>query len=128
MRALLVLCATFGLIGSYLEFNQPAETATVAPAPAQVVRDSAPVAATTAATVATTTRPEKQAKHRPLNLQLPVQQSSATQQIDSAQGSLSNLFDYQGKQKVSYNAELVFDRTKGEDITGGKVHIKIPLS
>ncbi len=32
------------------------------------------------------------------------------------------------REKVTYEAELVFDAHKGEDITGGKINIKIPLT
>ena len=44
------------------------------------------------------------------------------------QSPLSNLFKQRKAPKVSYRAELVYDAVKGEDITGGKINIRLPLN
>lgn len=135
MRSLLVLTAVFTLLVAYFE-----QTATEAHAslasyqPAKVIRT-----VKTAAAKPSIDKPVQIAKAAPqpetrsaldldLNLSLPSMQDT-TQALETKATSLLNLFKEQGsKQKVTYNAELVFDRETGEEITGGKVNIKIPLS
>lgn len=48
--------------------------------------------------------------------------------IGTTQSNLLNLFQRQARQQIRYSAELVYDAARGENITGGKFNIKIPLS
>ncbi len=63
----------------------------------------------------------------PLNLQVPSLET-IQQSLDTGKSRLMDLFDRRNPNRISYDAELVYDAEKGEDITGGKVNIKIPLS
>lgn len=129
MRSLLVLSVCFALLAVYLEQTAPqAHAALASHQPAKVIRHlTEPQAAQVAVQPAVTIHKAEIRNDSPLNLTLPAIQGTDLS-LDSRSSSMLNLFDYRGKEKVSYNAELVFDRETGEDITGGKVHIKIPLS
>lgn len=80
--------------------------------------------------------PETQAQATPssinsLNLKLPSLQTISSRYRASkpyqAQQTLFNLFRKRNEPEIRYSAELVYDLDKGEDITGGKVNIQIPL-
>ena len=74
----------------------------------------------------------------PINLSLPNRSFSTTDSpfiqpttpiLDGDSSELSRLLNNANQgSKVTYEAELVFDRNRGEDITGGKINIKIPFS
>ena len=129
MRSLLVLSAVFALLVTYLEsMGQPRQTTIQPLLTAKVIR--APLnspqtivqeqkAAVAAALVT---------RQTPLNLTLKLPSLNIIQQryIDS-KSTVLDLFKPSKKETITYNAELVFDAETGEDITGGKVNIKIPF-
>lgn len=136
MRSFLTLTFSFALLTAYLEWFAPitqpqADTSQFS----QIVRaQSAPVEQTEARQ---SSQPFTRAPHQQhpisnqalhvLNLSLPadaVTDSSAIHVpaqlvLESSQPNAAN--------KIRYNAELVYDLDKGEDITGGKVNIEIPF-
>ncbi len=140
MRSLLILATVFVLLGAYLE-----STATRAPdnarltAIAKVIRT--PILAEPArvtpseeavATAANTLRAShQQTVASPLNLKLPlvdaIKRRYVAGFVGKTQRSLLNLFKKEERQEISYSAELVYDAERGENITGGKLNIRIPL-
>jgi hypothetical protein len=66
-----------------------------------------------------------------LNLKLPlidkIKQRYSAGFARKTQQNPMNLFRRGDTQEISYSAELVYDLEKGENITGGKVNIRIPL-
>ncbi len=130
MRSLLTLTLAFALLVTYMETMVPeTQAAMTAPISAKVVRTE------DSNTSATTVAAAKPAKPQPiLNLNLPsfgdIEQSFSTQIQDSPALDIFSKVAKQDAEKtaITYNAELVFDAEKGEEITGGKIHIKIPLS
>lgn len=134
MQALVVLSTVFALLAGYLEWWAPSHQPESMAATHLVIRTAAPAVVTTpdalpiplVAKRSTETRSTK-----PLNLALPstldAEHTSLNQH--NGNGTLRDLFERRTeRERVTYNAELVFDRESGEDITGGKVNIKIPLS
>jgi len=75
--------------------------------------------------------PIPQSAKSSLNLKLPsenaVKWRDSTGLTANAQRRLMNLFKKEVGEQVSYSAELIYDAEKGENITGGKVNIRIPL-
>lgn len=75
--------------------------------------------------------PIPQSAKSSLNLKLPsenaVKWRNSTGLTANAQRRLMNLFKKEVGEQVSYSAELIYDAEKGENITGGKVNIRIPL-
>jgi hypothetical protein len=125
MRSLLILGLSFALLLAYMEtIVQPTDSNIIQQKSfAKVVRDQA--------ISPTLHNPAKQPSHEKiraiLNLELPSTggfQESFTQ----SKFALMNVFEQKSSNEITYNAELVFDADKGENITGGKIHIKIPLS
>lgn len=133
MQALVVLSTVLALLAGYLEWWAPSPH-TGSPAVAHVVIRSTQAAPSAAGT--STLRQQQSVAHtvtridKPLNLALPATDDSPASLILEAGGrSLNDLFEGRTeRERVTYNAELVFDRETGEDITGGKLNIKIPLS
>ena len=142
MRTLLLLSAVFSLLAVYLECN-PLRTCapTAHTASATVVRDRH----ATVEAAADFSREENPAQHKPtvasadraadnddtvhlpLNLQLPGVES-IQHSLDTGKSALIDIFKRRNQHKVTYKAELVYDQQTGEDITGGKVNIRIPLT
>ena len=124
MRSLLTLTLAFALLVTYMEIIAPTQAAMVPSTTAKVVR----TASTTPTLIATA--PKAEAPQPKLNLSLPAL-DILEQPFNSQQTSKTGIFNPKqdsDKTAVSYNAELVFDAKKGEQVTGGKIHIKIPLS
>ena len=129
MRTLLVLCTAFGLLAAYFELNLPRTPLSTKNTTARVIRD-VPLQKdmqNPTRSASTTQIETSQEQRTPLNLQLPAV-TSIQQVLQAGETSFKNLFKYQDNEKVTYNAELVYDRKTGEDITGGKLNIKIPLT
>ncbi len=124
MRSLLTLTLAFTLLVTYMETMVPETQAAMMPSSqAKVVRTPANSDMVTAAAA-------KPANPLPkLNLDLP-SFSDDTATFSTQESSVLDIFSKTDSEKaaISYNAELVFDAEKGEEITGGKIHIKIPLS
>lgn len=125
MRSLLILGLSFALLVAYMEaIVQPAQANTVQQTGfAKVVREQAILPTPKAQTEQT--RREKITAA--LNLKLP-SAGDFQEHFSQSKFSLVNVFEQKSTEDISYNAELVFDAEKGESITGGKIHIKIPLS
>lgn len=136
MRSLLTLTFSFALLTAYLEWVAPAAQQQANTSQlSQIVRaQSAPVEQTdtkhnseSLAKAPLKQRPIISKAFRVLNLSLPegaVTDNSAIHLpaqlvLESSQQNAAN--------KIRYNAELVYDLDKGEDITGGKVNIEIPF-
>lgn len=130
MRSLLVLTMAFALLITYFEQTSPQANALVASSqPARVIRDSiqsGELDRQEATEQVAKSDPAPKQKS-PLNLDLPSLEAT-THAMETRASNLLDLFKHQTRQKVTYNAELVFDRETGEEITGGKVNIKIPLT
>lgn len=126
MQSLLVLTAVIAILATYLESVTPgSHDRTLSPTVAKVIRSSNPTSEP--APVASIAR-ETSPSILPLNLRLPTLQDLQWR-IQDAQGTNPNLFQKTTEDEdISYSAELVFDAEKGEDITGGRLNIKIPLS
>ena len=142
MRSLFFLATVLVLLVGYLE-----STKITAPASVQlttmtsVIRTPLQVQPTkTAAThvvhatlpaQANDVAPIPQSAKSSLNLKLPsenaVKWRDSTGLAANAQRRLMNLFKKEVREQVSYSAELIYDAEKGENITGGKVNIRIPL-
>ena len=142
MRSLFFLATVLVLLVGYLE-----STKITAPASVQlttmtsVIRTPLQVQPTkTAAThvvhatlpaQANDVAPIPQSAKSSLNLKLPsenaVKWRDSTGLTANAQRRLMNLFKKEVGEQVSYSAELIYDAEKGENITGGKVNIRIPL-
>ena len=142
MRSLFFLATVLVLLVGYLE-----STKITAPASVQlttmtsVIRTPLQVQPTkTAAThvvhatlpaQANDVAPIPQSAKSSLNLKLPsenaVKWRNSTGLTANAQRRLMNLFKKEVGEQVSYSAELIYDAEKGENITGGKVNIRIPL-
>lgn len=140
MRSLLILATVFALLVTYLE-----STMTRTPDSAHLVTTSSvirtplpvkpPQKILNKTSVATqkneVTAPIQASLKSPLNLKLPlvdaIKRQYAAGLAGKTQRSLLNLFKKEIKQQISYSAELVYDAEKGENITGGKVNIRIPL-
>lgn len=127
MRSLLVLSAVFAILVAYLEsVGQPRQTAIQPLLSAKVIRTPSP-AGEPQQTIAKVTPPVA-VQRPPLNLQLKLPLLDSIQQrYTDSKSSVLDLFKRDKKPSITYNAELVFDAEKGEDITGGKINIKIPL-
>ncbi|ARN74634.1 hypothetical protein [Oceanicoccus sagamiensis] len=128
MRSLLTLTLAFALLVAYMETMAPeTQAAMTAPTLAKVVRTSP---TTVEIDFTATTKPAKSA--RELNLNLPslidIEQSFSAPENTGLDIFAKAAKDNTKKDAISYNAELVFDAEKGEEVTGGKIHIKIPLS
>lgn len=135
MQPLAVLSAVFALLVGYLEWATPAPGASTYQQPLQTVirYTSAPTrTATTPSTAPARQTATQVASSRPLILALPDIGESSGDTLLTVPGNetpLSDLFEQKSaRERVTYNAELVFDRETGEDVTGGKVNIKIPLT
>jgi hypothetical protein len=63
---------------------------------------------------------------QPLNLTVPAVKTFH-RFYQPTKKSILKLAKRSAKPQITYNAELVYDLEKGEDITGGKVNIKIPF-
>lgn len=135
MQPIAVLSAVFALLLSYLEWMAPASypTAQQGQVARVIVRDASTAdrQQVAVATVKSSPQPIAEKILKPLNLALPASVEAVQLSQPNAQQTsiLSGLFEERSaNERVTYNAELVFDRETGEDITGGKVNIKIPLS
>lgn len=133
MQPIAVLSAVFALLVTYLEWVSPNPQLANQPLVQAVVRDH--VVAQVQTKAVTPTQPARTAlvakTAKPLNLELPTSVEAIQQSLgeDQQQPLLNGLFEERtASERVTYNAELVYDRETGEDITGGKVNIKIPLS
>ena len=142
MRSLFLLASVFVLLVGYLE-----STTITAPASVQlttmtsVIRtplrvqppktDAIDVNHATLPTQVNDVAPIRQSAKSSLNLKLPsenaVKWRDSTGLAANAQRRLMNLFKKEVREQVSYSAELIYDAEKGENITGGKVNIRIPL-
>ena len=134
MRLLLVLSTAFTSLAGYLEHTAPlansrANQVEYHAAPLSVVRTTPP-APTKTQQIAAASAPRPASPIKPpvrqLNLQVPVE--PAHHMLDTSKPSTLDLFAPLNQGKVTYNAELVFDRETGEDVTGGKLNIRIPLT
>lgn len=115
------------MMATYLERTQPKPMAIQPVVAAKVIRSQPPP--TVGEQVTVVTSPKKAAITRdlkPLNLKLPSLENIQRQYVES-NSSVLNLFEKEAGKDITYNAELVFDAASGEDITGGKVNIKIPF-
>jgi hypothetical protein len=122
MRSLFLLACTFVLLVTYLEsmrHDQPQAVQTLQPI--KIIRTPPSTKAVSGSSIAV---PEQ---HTPtLNLSLPPP-TDIHQPYQQAKTPLLELFKQPNQPGISYNAELIFDDDKGETITGGKIHIKIPF-
>ena len=127
MRSLLTLATAFIALAGYLEVvSQPAQ-ATQQAISNPVIRSQSPLIAHNA--VKEAPAPRKVAANtesKPLNLQLPSFGELKVQFTEGKEQAL-NFLKKDEKPRISYNAELLFDEEKGEDIVGGQVHINIPF-
>lgn len=125
MRSLLILGLSFALLVAYMEtIVQPVQANTMQQQGfAKVVREPAKSPIPKPQTEQTSHEKITAA----LNLKLP-SVDDFQQHFSQSKFSLMNIFKQKSKDDISYNAELVFDAESGESITGGKIHIKIPLS
>lgn len=134
MRSLLIITAAFAFLAAYLEAmsNHDLAAQTV-PVSYKVIRtQTQPIANVTTSNAVKS--PSNQAttlqldKVKPLNLSIP-NQTSYLQHISEQRRAAINWFKPRNSEaEITYNAELVFDSEKGEEITGGKVNIRIPLT
>lgn len=142
MRSLFLLASVFVLLVGYLE-----STMITAPASVQLttmtsvirtpLRVQPPKTAAidvnhaTLPTQVNDVAPIRQSAKSSLNLKLPsenaVKWRDSTGLAANAQRRLMNLFKKEVREQVSYSAELIYDAEKGENITGGRVNIRIPL-
>lgn len=134
MQSLLVLTTVIALMATYLDTMEAKQPGLVlSPKAAKIIRthaysESATHAYAQTVTVETAITEDIERLILPLNLRLPTRQDLQWR-IQSSQQSNPNLFQKTSRDdQITYSAELVFDADKGEDITGGKVNIKIPLS
>lgn len=128
MQSLLVLTTVIALLATYLETVAPKQHSQALRTHAAKVIRSHPRTTELTTVRTTTTATEIDQSILPLNLRLPTLQDLQWRIQDSQQSS-RNLFQKTSRDDdISYSAELVFDAEKGEDITGGKLNIKIPLS
>ena len=122
MQSLLVLTAVFAMMASYLETTQPEQSSTPQLTMAKIVRSQTPLQTEEKPlTVIAANHPKV-----PLNLKLPTV-DSIEQYYFNSQTSVMKLFKADNSPEISYNAELVYDIEKGENITGGKVNVTIPF-
>lgn len=132
MQPLIVLSTVFAMLASYLQWIAPTPQAPSLQVSQAIVRDRAPVEQTVVKRATALPTPHMaQRSIKPLNLQLPQSVETSLQSLvtEKQTNILKDLFEApSARERVTYNAELVFDRQTGEDITGGKVNIKIPLS
>jgi hypothetical protein len=132
MHAIITLSIAFSVLVTYLEntVNPEQPVASLSSEPtvirtakiAEVNVEQAPKQVTHASEKAV----EMVRAITPLNLSIPFSQSNDTLKFQRSKPVI-DLFNYSGKPEVTYNAELVYDAEKGEDITGGKINIRIPL-
>lgn len=139
MQPFIVLSTAFVFLVSFLEWHHPAPQgpkpytmtmAVVRDQPVAVERAVAPPANPASTTPQTREIAKTSATHkpRPLDLRLPASTKNEKSSLNIGNAAFSDLFESRGNTGVSYDAELVYDRQTGEDITGGKVNIKIPLT
>ena len=111
-----------GLFKTASEESHTSATATVS----QVVRgEHQSIVAIAPKTVISPTPKDKSIK-APLDLNLPSLVNTTTIAIQPPIPT-SDLFKATSKETISYNAEIIWDAKKGEDITGGKINILIPF-
>ncbi len=134
MQSLIVLSIVFSLLAAYLEAMSQPQQASIQPLLTAKVIRTAPSSHTTKQINNDREHKLASAKANPtslsaplnLKLQLPLLKDIELQYNES-KSSMLNLFQQRHKEAITYNAELVFDAEKGENITGGKVNIKIPF-
>lgn len=137
MQPLIVLSAAFAFLVTYLEWNPDSSSQLQADYvfAAEVIRDASanPISskerrAAGAADMRTVKTAPQSRKPLDLDLALPIPMDTAVS-APIKENSLSiDLFETRQREGISYEAELVFDRETGEDVTGGKVNIRIPLT
>jgi hypothetical protein len=129
MRYVFALIAGFIALGLYLEQQPSSVNAVASKIQQQPIQRAAEIAvATEKPALKAEQRPTQVAKRtaKSLNLELP------HQVVDSAQLHFPSQHPWQNtgrsdRERIRYEAELVYDLEKGEDITGGKVSILIPF-
>ncbi|MEH6912327.1 MAG: hypothetical protein V7459_17230 [Oceanicoccus sp.] len=139
MRSLLMLATVFALLVGYLETTMvkapdSVQLKTVSSVIRTPVLVKPPQPAPVEAVIAVIARQENDVAtpaKRPLNLKLPtidqIKQRYSARFARKTQQNPMNLFRREDTQEISYSAELVYDAERGENITGGKVNIRIPL-
>jgi len=129
MRSILTLTFSFALITAYLEWIAPAANQQAgATQLSQIVRSqAAPITRNNSALAAAGgigERPIVKKAIRALNLSLPSDNLLGSPELNQPS---QLVLEEDTSKKIRYNAELVYDLEKGEDITGGKVNIEIPF-
>lgn len=132
MRSILVLCVAFVTLVTYLETmgRQSDIGETRSSLVSRVIRTpSTPkIEVKQTETASTVNKSMVASATAPLNLKLKLTTFNKLRlHYNDSKTSLKNLFKPVDKTEISYNAELVYDAEKGENITGGKVNIKIPF-
>lgn len=146
MQPLFILGLAFTLLATYIESDLTSEETAVSQVytakvirdevhdkkPASIITDISELPSASDLTVETirartNTSPELvNNKKIDLNLTIPTQSRSELL-LRNKNYSMPNLFKFSKKPTITYEAELVYDAEKGEDITGGKVNITIPF-
>ena len=139
MRSLLTLTFSFALLAAYLEWAAPAATQQQASSSrlSQIVRAQRAPAAQQVARVENNGDVTSSAERQPipiiskalrvLNLKLPTGAITDSSALHIPAQLVLSSSEPNPANKIRYNAELVYDLDKGEDITGGKVNIEIPF-
>ncbi len=130
MRSLLTLTLSFALLCAYLELV-PHHQHDAMPGQAnmaKVVRTPQPTRE-----VIIQDRVETLAQHNvviapatPLDLSIPAF-NNAVDMGHAVKETIGNWFQRSDKNKVRYNAQLLFDEKEGADIRGGQVNIIVPF-
>lgn len=133
MRSLLLLTLAFTLLVAYCEtVLRPGTSHAYLAANHQIVRTTQPAiepASPAEPAVAVTINNPQTEPNLPLLLNLDIPHSPKPFKFNTLlpKRSALKLRKAAKKPTVSYNAELVYDIEKGENITGGKVNITIPF-
>lgn len=135
MRSLLTLSFSFALLAAYLEWAAPVQHQDKPSQLSQIVRSQsvptprADIVSNSDAYHNTAQQPVTATKKalRILNLKLPMGAITDNSAIHLPSQLVLESSTANTANKIRYNAELVYDLDKGEDITGGKVNIEIPF-
>ena len=136
MQSLLTLTFSFVLLSAYLEWVAPPAQQQATPTRlSQIVRTQTDpvIDLETPANHESYTqtihkpRPIIRKALRVLNLSLPINTLADAGALHMPAQLVLESSEQNPATKIRYNAELVYDLDKGEDITGGKVNIEIPF-
>ena len=140
MRSLLTLTFSFALLAAYLEWVAPATQpqasssqlskivrAQRSPSAQQVARIENTPPNDDVSSAAAQPMPIISKALRVLNLKLPTGAITDSSALHIPAQLVLSSSEPNPANKIRYNAELVYDLDKGEDITGGKVNIEIPF-